>query len=79
MPEDSEDAATLAQVADRLFKAFPGLAPDVIRDSVATGYAELRYVRVRTYLPVLVERRAHDLLVAAADGRSGRWDGSRGR
>lgn len=78
MPEDSDDAATLAHVVDRLLKAFPGLAPEVIQDVVDTAYAELRYARVRTYLPVLVERRAHDLLVAAVDGRSGEWDGSPG-
>ncbi|WP_370466715.1 three-helix bundle dimerization domain-containing protein [Streptomyces sp. PCS3-D2] len=36
----------------------------LVHDSVWTAYEELRYARVRTYLPVLMERRARDLLPA---------------
>ncbi|MFJ8165811.1 three-helix bundle dimerization domain-containing protein [Streptomyces sp. NPDC096136] len=67
MPEDPEDAATLARVADRLVKAFAGLDRETVESAVGTAYAELRYARVRTYLPILVERRARDLLAAAGD------------
>ncbi|MEF9887295.1 three-helix bundle dimerization domain-containing protein [Streptomyces sp. P9-A4] len=66
MPEETEDAvALLLHVTERLLKAFPGLDPRIVRGAVRTAYADLRYARVRTYLPVLMERRAHDLLSAA--------------
>lgn len=68
MPEDPEDADTLARLADRLSMAFAGLGRETVESAVATAYAELRYARVRTYLPILVERRARDLLAAAGDG-----------
>ncbi|MDV9186983.1 hypothetical protein R6L23_01880 [Streptomyces sp. SR27] len=65
MPEETEDAVVLLHVTERLLKAFPGLDPRIVRGAVRTAYADLRYARVRTYLPVLMERRAHDLLSAA--------------
>ncbi|MER5931728.1 hypothetical protein [Streptomyces sp. NPDC002054] len=65
MPEESDDAVVLGHVTERLLKAFPGLDPHVVRGAVDTAYTELRYARVRTYLPVLMERRARDLLSAA--------------
>nr|WP_158781090.1 hypothetical protein [Streptomyces sp. NRRL S-237] len=42
--------------------AHPQLDAGLVRSSVQTAYEELRYARVRTYLPVLMERRANDLL-----------------
>ncbi|MFB7586118.1 three-helix bundle dimerization domain-containing protein [Streptomyces sp. NPDC056169] len=68
MPEETKDAVALLHVTERLMKEFPGLDPRVVRDAVDTAYADLQYVRVRTYLPVLMERRAHDLLSAADQG-----------
>ncbi|WP_329625266.1 hypothetical protein OG357_37000 [Streptomyces sp. NBC_01255] len=65
MPEESDDAVALRHVTERLLEVFPGLDPGIVRDAVDTAYADLRYARVRTYLPVLMERRAHDLLSAA--------------
>ncbi|MFF4426350.1 three-helix bundle dimerization domain-containing protein [Streptomyces sp. NPDC001549] len=64
MPAESEDAVALGHVTERLLKAFTGLDPRIVRGAVDTAYAELRYARVRTYLPVLMERRARDLLAA---------------
>ncbi len=61
MPE-SEDALVIDHVAERLMKAHPQLDPALVQASVETAYEELRYARVRTYLPVLMERRAKDLL-----------------
>ncbi|MFC9825520.1 three-helix bundle dimerization domain-containing protein [Streptomyces erythrochromogenes] len=40
----------------------PPLDVDLVRGSVQTAYEELRYARVRTCLPVLMERRARNLL-----------------
>ncbi|MDD9375172.1 hypothetical protein M8Z33_00515 [Streptomyces sp. ZAF1911] len=59
---ESEDALTIRHVAERLMKARPELDLELVESSVRTAYDELRYARVRTYLPVLMERRAKDLL-----------------
>ncbi|MFB6836402.1 three-helix bundle dimerization domain-containing protein [Streptomyces sp. NPDC056361] len=62
MAESEEDDLTIRLVAERLVKAHPQLEVDLVQRSVQTAYEELRYARVRTYLPVLMERRAKDLL-----------------
>ncbi|MEU9087670.1 three-helix bundle dimerization domain-containing protein [Streptomyces sp. NPDC048357] len=59
---ESEDAGAIRHVTERLMKAHPQLDAGLVRRSVQTAYEELRYARVRTYLPVLMERRAKDLL-----------------
>ncbi|MEU9165134.1 hypothetical protein AB0D29_33270 [Streptomyces sp. NPDC048424] len=59
---EPEDALTIRHVAERLMKAHPDVDADLVEDSVRTAYEELRYARVRTYLPILMERRAKDLL-----------------
>ncbi|MFE6840077.1 three-helix bundle dimerization domain-containing protein [Streptomyces sp. NPDC057705] len=59
---ESEDALAIRHVAERLMKEHPQLDAGLVRSSVQTAYEELRYARVRTYLPVLMERRAKDLL-----------------
>ncbi|MFE7511529.1 three-helix bundle dimerization domain-containing protein [Streptomyces sp. NPDC057540] len=62
MADSEEDARAILLVVGRLVKAHPRLDADLVRKSVQTAYEELRYARVRTYLPVLMERRAKDLL-----------------
>lgn len=42
-------------------KARSRMDAGLAQSSVQTAYEELRYARVRTYLPVLMERRAKDL------------------
>ncbi|MFD9415144.1 three-helix bundle dimerization domain-containing protein [Streptomyces goshikiensis] len=59
---ESEDVLVILHVAERLMKTHPQLDTGVVAASVQTAYEELRYARVRTYLPVLMERRARDLL-----------------
>ncbi|MEU7581598.1 hypothetical protein AB0B50_28795 [Streptomyces sp. NPDC041068] len=68
MPESKEDAQTIRAVAERLAKAHAHLDVDLVRGSVQTAYEELRYARVRTYLPVRMERRAKDLLSSEEQG-----------
>ncbi|MFE5540333.1 three-helix bundle dimerization domain-containing protein [Streptomyces sp. NPDC056519] len=60
---EPEDALTISHVAQRLMKTHPELDADVVENSVRTAYEELRHARVRTYLPILMERRANDLLL----------------
>ncbi|MEU2832117.1 hypothetical protein ABZ667_26130 [Streptomyces lavendulae] len=62
MIAESDDALTIRQVAERLIKSHPALDVGLVQKSVQTAYEELRYARVRSYLPVLMERRAKDLL-----------------
>ncbi|MFD4320746.1 three-helix bundle dimerization domain-containing protein [Streptomyces sp. NPDC058548] len=59
---ESEDVLAIRHVAERLMQAHPQLSPVLVQSSVRTAYEEFRYARVRTYLPVLMERRAKDLL-----------------
>lgn len=59
---ESEDALTIRHLAERLMEAHPHLDAALVHSSVRTAYEELRYARVRTYLPVLMERRAKELL-----------------
>ncbi|MGW9369614.1 three-helix bundle dimerization domain-containing protein [Streptomyces xanthophaeus] len=59
---EPEDAVAIRHVTERLVKAHPRLDAGLVRRSVQTAYDELRYARVRSYLPVLMERRAKDLL-----------------
>ncbi|MFD8894725.1 three-helix bundle dimerization domain-containing protein [Streptomyces sp. NPDC059566] len=59
---ESEDAVAIRHVTERLMKKHPELDAGLVHSSVRTAYEELRYARVRTYLPVLMERRAKDLL-----------------
>ncbi|WP_051809602.1 three-helix bundle dimerization domain-containing protein [Streptomyces sp. NRRL S-378] len=62
MLADSEDALTIRAVAERLMQSHPQVDVGLVQSSVQTAYEELRYARVRAYLPVLMERRAQDLL-----------------
>ncbi|MFE2267742.1 three-helix bundle dimerization domain-containing protein [Streptomyces lavendulae] len=62
MIAESDDALTIRHVAERLIKSHPALDAGLVQESVQTAYEELRYARVRAYLPVLMERRAKDLL-----------------
>ncbi|MFJ3977271.1 three-helix bundle dimerization domain-containing protein [Streptomyces sp. NPDC090021] len=62
MTADSDDALTIRAVAERLMKSHPQVDAGLVQSSVQTAYEELRYARVRAYLPVLMERRAQDLL-----------------
>ncbi|MDX2389398.1 hypothetical protein NJL88_04760 [Streptomyces sp. DK15] len=66
---ETEDAFIIRQVAERLLKTHPGLCTEAVDGAVQTAYDELRYARVRTYLPVLLERRAGDLLGNGSHGR----------
>ncbi|WP_406003437.1 three-helix bundle dimerization domain-containing protein [Streptomyces sp. NBC_00829] len=61
---DTDEAAIIRDATLRLAKALPDADPTRIRQSVRIAYEELRYARVRTYLPILMERRAKDLLTS---------------
>ncbi|MFF8513329.1 three-helix bundle dimerization domain-containing protein [Streptomyces sp. NPDC015492] len=62
MATRTEDADLIGRVTDRLMRSHPEVAAALVSEAVQTAYEELRYARVRDYLPVLMERRADDLL-----------------
>jgi hypothetical protein len=59
--EPSEQKA-LDHVTLRLQRKFPQTSPEAIRREVEVAYREVRHSRVRTYLPILVERQVSDRL-----------------
>ncbi|MEV7416092.1 three-helix bundle dimerization domain-containing protein [Streptomyces sp. NPDC089919] len=63
MSEHPDDSTVIHDVTERLTTAHPALDRRLVRDIVRCAYEELRYARVRTYLPILMERRAEDLLL----------------
>ncbi|WP_362809456.1 three-helix bundle dimerization domain-containing protein [Streptomyces sp. NPDC048357] len=65
---ESDDALTIRHVAERLMKAHPELDADLVESSVRTAYEELRYARVRTYLPILMEQGQGPAALRRADG-----------
>ncbi|WP_368078522.1 three-helix bundle dimerization domain-containing protein [Streptomyces sp. NBC_01142] len=67
MAAETDDAGAIRHVIERLARSRPDLDSRLVRRSVETAYDEFRYARVRNYLPVLMERRAKDLLPHAED------------
>ncbi|MCX5195514.1 hypothetical protein OOK31_16645 [Streptomyces sp. NBC_00249] len=68
MTAGPDDTLTILHLTERLLRDYPDAGEEAVRRAVATAYAEHRYARVRTYMPVLMERRARDLLAAAQEG-----------
>ncbi|MGW1711540.1 three-helix bundle dimerization domain-containing protein [Streptomyces sp. NPDC002206] len=69
--EDSEPAhrahaeqAALHHVTERLTASFPAADHDTVDALVRTAHETLRHAKVRTYVPILVERRARNVLAA---------------
>ncbi|AUY53443.1 hypothetical protein [Streptomyces sp. CB01881] len=58
-PEDEE---AMRLVATRLKSAHPGADPATVEALVAGAYDELRDAKVRTFIPILTERRVRALL-----------------
>lgn len=55
----------LATVAERLRRQFPTLPDSMVTSTVADVAWGYRDARIRSYLPLLVEREARDLLTGA--------------
>ncbi|MGW9369638.1 YozE family protein [Streptomyces xanthophaeus] len=74
MTADNDGNADLRAAVARLEHAFPQAGPKAVQDAVDTAHRELRTARVQTYLSVLVERHAAQILAAldaAGTGREG--------
>ncbi|MET7386917.1 three-helix bundle dimerization domain-containing protein [Streptomyces sp. NPDC005529] len=59
-----DEKAALLHLATRLRDAHPSIEASVVDHTVATAHDAFRQARIRTYVPILVERRARKLLEA---------------
>lgn len=60
----ADERNRVADVVERLKVKYPGVAHDRVVEAVAQAHRELDAARVRDFVPVLVEKRARDLLQA---------------
>ena len=59
-----DELTAIGRVAARLAAACPWADVATVEATVLTAYASFREARVRTYVPILVERRARKVLRA---------------
>ncbi|MFD8733816.1 three-helix bundle dimerization domain-containing protein [Streptomyces sp. NPDC059618] len=57
-----DEAVALLRLAARLKAAYPSVDPSVVDQVVATARGSFRQAKVRTYVPILIERRVRALL-----------------
>jgi hypothetical protein len=60
----AEERDRVAEVAERLRVRYPAVPRERVDEVVAQAHRELDTARVRDFVPVLVEKRARDLLRA---------------
>ncbi|MEV6009127.1 hypothetical protein AB0M29_20215 [Streptomyces sp. NPDC051976] len=58
----ADEAAALLQLAAALKRAYPAVDEVLVDAAVASAHGTFRDAKIRTYIPVLVERRARHLL-----------------
>ncbi len=61
----------LTRAVDRLVVAYPAVGPGTVLAVLVRLYRRFDHCRVRTYVPVLVERAAREELDGARAGRAG--------
>lgn len=63
-----DDQALLAETEERLVARWTaeGVAPDTVRGAVAEAFHRFAGARVRSFLPILVERSVRQRLTGAA-------------
>lgn len=64
----SEEVHAIGRVVAALRAAFPALAEPDVADCVDRIHATYAQARVRTYVPILVEREAYAALAACREG-----------
>ncbi|MFJ7966557.1 three-helix bundle dimerization domain-containing protein [Streptomyces sp. NPDC096324] len=61
-----DEAAALRHLTARMKAAYPSVAPSVVDQVIATARGPFQQAKVRTYVPILVERRVRALLAGLA-------------
>ncbi|MEU8793127.1 three-helix bundle dimerization domain-containing protein [Streptomyces sp. NPDC048643] len=59
-----DEKSALLHLATRLKADHPTIEASVVDDTVTAAHDAFRQAKIRTYVPILVERRARNLLVA---------------
>jgi hypothetical protein len=62
MISNEEEQALIDQIIDRLTARHPETSPQSVTDLVHTAYHRLDDKPIRDFVPLLVERRAHEQL-----------------
>ena len=62
MVKSLDEQAVLGEVVQRLAGRYPTLPPDAINDVVHDLHARFDGARIREFVPLFVERRAHSAL-----------------
>ncbi|MFE4696727.1 three-helix bundle dimerization domain-containing protein [Streptomyces sp. NPDC056738] len=67
-PEDvrQDEAAALRHLTARMKAAYPSVAPSVVDQVIAAARGSFQQAKVRTYVPILVERRVRARLAESA-------------
>ena len=68
MPVFNSEAAQIDQVRERLVRKVSHVPKDQISTTVAQAHARFEHSRVRDFIPLLVERRAHTQLAKQQAG-----------
>ncbi|WP_416070056.1 three-helix bundle dimerization domain-containing protein [Streptomyces scabiei] len=63
------EALAIRDIVTRLRAALPAVDEATVEAAVRSAYDSFRRARVRTYVPILAERRARDMLGAPAGRR----------
>ncbi|MGW2027476.1 three-helix bundle dimerization domain-containing protein [Streptomyces decoyicus] len=66
MRAQQDELTAVHNVATRLQSAYPSVDPAAVDALVKTAYEQLHQARIRTYIPILVERRARSMLNASS-------------
>ncbi|WP_433567482.1 three-helix bundle dimerization domain-containing protein [Nocardia sp. CA-151230] len=64
----NDEATQIRFVRDRLTERYPQVSPGIIAEIIGRAQAALSDARVRTFVPLLVERRARIELSLAVSG-----------
>jgi hypothetical protein len=78
MNVNAEDPKAIESMIAGLIRRYPGVSPPLIRQIVDDALKEFDDARIRSFVPVLVNRAAEDrirLLLAASDGQAKRRSG----
>jgi len=62
MQSPEHERRALAEVVDRLFDRFPDLSEDRVRAVVTATHQKFEGMRIRDFVPILVERHAREQL-----------------
>ncbi|MFE9809802.1 three-helix bundle dimerization domain-containing protein [Streptomyces sp. NPDC005548] len=65
-----DEKAALLHLATRLKAAHPSIEASIVDDTVTAAHDAFRQAKIRTYVPILVERRARTLLEALERDRA---------